>query len=72
MAVPRYAQGRHRQRADLQPGRDSQGQRPGALYVAAPPTGAVAACGVGGRLRSATAMELLARDVTVNEAVVLR
>lgn len=41
-----------------------------------PPTArdqrAVAARAVGGRLRSATAMELLARDATVNEVVVLQ
>ena len=36
----------------------AKAQRPRALYVAAPRTGAIAACPVGGRLRSAAAMEL--------------
>ena len=57
MAVQRYAQGRHRQRPDLQPGRDRQTRRPGALYVAAPRTGAAAVCLVDQRLRSVAAVE---------------
>ncbi|EPN42052.1 transposase IS66, partial [Pseudomonas syringae pv. actinidiae ICMP 19095] len=38
LAVQRHTQGRHRQRPDLQLGRDRQTQRPRALYVAAPRT----------------------------------
>jgi hypothetical protein len=42
--------------ADLQPGRDRQTRRPGALYVAAPRTGVAAVCLVGRRLRSVAAV----------------
>jgi len=58
--------------ADLQSGRDRQGQRPRALYVAAPRTGEAATCAVGSGLRSVVVVELLAIDATVNETVVWR
>lgn len=48
MVVQRYAPWRYRQCADLQLGRNRQGQRPRALYVAAPCTGTTVACAVGG------------------------
>jgi len=54
------------QREDLQPGRDRQGERPGAVYVAAPRTGAAATRLVSSRLRSPAAVELLARNATSN------
>jgi len=47
------AKGRHR-------------QRPGALYVSAPRTGAVVTCFVGIGLRSSVAVELLAGDAAVD------
>jgi len=72
MVVQRYAPWRYRQCADLQLGRNRQGQRPGALYMAAPRTGKAATCAVGSGLRSVVAVELLARDATVNAKLVWR
>ncbi len=40
--------------------------------MAAPRTGEAATCAVGNGLRNVVAVELLARDATVNEAVVWR
>lgn len=50
----------------------SQGQRPGALYVAAPRTGKTAICAVGSRLQSVVAVELLTGNATVNQSLTLR
>ncbi len=66
VVIQRYRQRRHCQCKDLQSGRDRQGQRPRALYVAAPSTGAVAARLIGRRVRSVTAVELLAAHIMVD------
>ena len=52
--------------AQLQPGRDREGQRPRTQYVAAPRTGMVISCLVGRGLRCAATVELLTGDATVN------
>lgn len=66
LVVQRYAQRRDGECSTLQPGRDRQSQRPRALCVAAPRTGAPATGILGRRLRSPVAVELQAWTPQLN------
>nr|WP_269745280.1 transposase [Pseudomonas synxantha] len=66
LVVQRYAQRRDGKCSTLQPGRDRQSQRPRALCVAAPRTGAPATSILGRRLRSPVAVELQAWTAQIN------